>query len=269
MTDGRSQPDPAGHSPGAAPAEALTASQPRPPAWLPLRIALCATILIGAATGLRPAMAALGYRYRKEPAPLRRPLTEFAVERLPSFRPLDATDRFVVAPATEEAVGTSQRLLRYVQENGALSGRGQATLFVTYYNSPRDKIPHTPDVCYRQGGVQIPSISKVAIDTPALAPDIPRVEAYLLDLANAPGNGVLIYLFVANGRPTPSRFHARWLISRPGDRYVYFSKVEAIARVESGEDREMVVSRCRRLLSEAIPVLFADHYPRTGDLRAP
>jgi hypothetical protein len=268
MTDRHSPLDPADRVPAASLSDAPAARCPRAPEWLPWRVVACTIVLIGTATGLRPAMAALAERYRKEPAMLRRPLTEFAIERLPSFRQLDATGVFAVAPVTEEAVGTNQRLLRYVQDKSDQGRRGQATLFVTYYNGTRDKIPHTPDVCYRQGGVQIRSMSKIAIDTPGMGPDNPRAEGCLLDLANAPGNGVLIYLFVANGRTTASRLHARWIISRPGDRYVYFSKVEVIARVESGEDREMVISRCKKLLSEAIPVLFADHYPRTEDLRA-
>jgi hypothetical protein len=226
-----------------------------------------ALMLIAAAIGLRPGMAALARYCLKESIPLRRSLDRFDVSRLPSFRELSETDRFVVARTAEDAIGTDHRTLRYVQERTAGGRQGQAVLFVTYYSDPEDKVPHTPDVCYRQGGATVRDSSAITIDTPELGPDTPRVPARLLRISNAPGNAVLIFLFIANGQFASDRMSVRWIISRPGDRHIYFSKVEVVAKVGRGEKEEAVIARCQKLLREALPILVAEHYPSREDVR--
>ena len=226
-----------------------------------------AMVLIASAVGLRPGMAALSRYCLKEAIPLRRPLDRFDVSRLPSFRELPETDRFVVAKTAEDAIGTDHRTLRYVQERTATGRHGQAVLFVTYYSDPEDKVPHTPDVCYRQGGATVRNSSAITIDTPELGPDTPRVPARLLRMANAPGDAVLIFLFIANGQFASDRMSVRWIISRPGDRHIYFSKVEVVAKVGRAEKEEAVIARCQKLLREALPILVAEHYPSREDVR--
>jgi hypothetical protein len=57
------------------------------------------------------------------------------------------------------------------------------------------------------------------------------------------------------------------VVGRPGDRYVYFSKIEAIAAFTHEFERQEAIELCRDILREGLPALVADHYPRPEDLR--
>jgi hypothetical protein len=39
---------------------------------------------------------------------------------------------------------------------------------VSYYSDPRDTVPHTPEICYRQGGSVVRSIEVVDVEVPGL-----------------------------------------------------------------------------------------------------
>jgi len=219
---------------------------------------VCAVILSAAAVGLRPGMAALAEHYRKQSIALRRPLQDFDPSRLPSFRASLAEPP--VDSSFEEA-GTDDYLVIGLEELGARGPDRAAFLFVTYYSDPDDKVPHTPEVCYRQTGVVVESMTTITIDTPDLAPDHPRINARLLILRRTRSQLALIYVFCVNGEFRCERTQVRWMAAWPGDRYVYFSKVEAITYYELGADPTPAIERSKKLLREALTVLVTDHYP--------
>ena len=146
---------------------------------------------------------------------------------------------------------------------------GHAFLFVTYYSDPEDKVPHTPEVCYRQVGTVIRDSRTVTVDTPALLPEHGNITARSLRAEQKSTNGVIVYCFCANGEFYFDRNQVRWAISWPGDRYVYFSKIEAAAPYDAGEDPGPALQRAKTLLGEALSVLLSEHYPRTADLTGP
>jgi len=220
-------------------------------------------VIVAASLGLRPAMHALAERYRKERIPLRRPLAQFDPASLRSFREMTQ------APPQHfswKDVGTDEFFYGDLEETGT-SGRPQwAGLLVTYYSDPEDKVPHTPEVCYRQGGVVVTDVTTTTVETPELGPDCPSIQARTMHLDQGDRIGVLAYVFVANGEFLYDRDQVRWIISRPGDRYVYFSKVEAVADYSRGGDPAPAYERCKRLLSEVLPILVRDYFPRKSDL---
>jgi hypothetical protein len=231
----------------------------RPPAaWIGTVV-----LLLFVAILLRPCLAALAEHYRKEAIALRVPLEAFDLERLPSFLEAPPGSSFPVAPASEEALGTRHLLQRSLKER---NGRGLASLTVAYYSDPHDKVPHTPDVCYRQAGTVVENLRTITIATPDLGPEYPHVQARAMTMVQDRASGVLVYLFVANGDIVPGRNQARWIIARPGARHVYFSKVEVMASIGTTGGSDSALARCEAVIREVLPVLIAEHFPRREDL---
>ena len=230
----------------------------------------CALMLGGAAAGLQPAVRALGRHYSKEPNSLRRPLDEFDAARLASFRVVTGGGLFDVVVSDD--VGSDDALRVVVEKKGAATeGRREldTLLFVTYYNDPRDTIPHTPEVCYRQDGATVNAITPVYLDVDGIDPTGPkRIKARLLDLENAGVRAALVYVFCCNGRFYDDRLWVRLALGMPGDGYTYFSKIEVLTACPPGESFADAVQRCKLLLREALPIL-TEHFPANDDLKRP
>ena len=228
----------------------------------------CALMLGGAAAGLQPAVKALIRHYSKEPISLRRSLDEFDAARLASFRVV--TDGTAFDTAVSDDVGTDDALRLVVEKKGAATeGRREldTLLFVTYYNDPRDTIPHTPEVCYRQDGATVNAITPVYLDVDGIDPTGPkRIKARLLDLENAGVRAALVYVFCCNGRFYDDRLWVRLALGMPGDGYTYFSKIEVLTACPPGESFADAVQRCKLLLREALPIL-TEHFPANDDLK--
>lgn len=218
---------------------------------------ICAVALMATALGLRPATSWLAQRYKKESVPLRRSLRQLDTNRFSSFT-LDKTSLFDMPDA--QAIGTSEFFNAAFIDRSPGAKPESIRLFVTYYSTPGDKVPHTPDVCARQVGIVVRRESTVTFDAPEVSPTSP-LKAIRLDLERPDAQAVMLYLFYANGQFCQDREQARWIINLPGKRYIYFSKVEVIAEFEKGADPEPYVRQCERLLREALPVLINEYYP--------
>ncbi len=248
--------------------------------FLSMPFVLCGVLLLAAAAGLRPVVTGLTEGLSKETIALRRPLDELDPSGLPSFR-LVPDGGFFPKPVSSY-IGTDGFVSRTFELKSATEVRRDrdVLVFVTYYSNPRDTVPHTPEVCYRQAGAVVNSVRRIPVDTPGLGPQHARIEAALLDVTpimrNQQGEYVaedwrqaLIYTFVCGGEFYPGREQVRVAIGLPGDRYSYFSKVEVSSACAPGEDFDEAVQRCRQMLREAMPLLIADHYPTKEDLRDP
>jgi hypothetical protein len=144
-----------------------------------------------------------------------------------------------------------------------------ALLFVTYYDDPRYPIGHTPEVCARQVGYTVERITTTTVDLSELGTDYQATKATVLDLQRGPERILVVYLICANGELCSDRERARWAVSRPGNRYSYVSKLEAHAAYEDYEKRPLALATCRKILSEAVPVLVKEHFPTRADLEGP
>jgi hypothetical protein len=225
--------------------------------------------LLIAGLGLRPASQALIRYYSKEPIALRKSLDEFQDAHLPSFRYQPVRGAFGALADTEE-LGTDDWLnLVFEERGGGGPGEapGKALLFVTYYSDPRDQIPHTPEVCYRQGGAVVEGISTVPVELPDLAPEISEIQARRLEIDQGGRKQILLYVFCCNGKFYHDREQVRIAIGWPGDKYTYFSKVEVVTPWPVGVDGQIPTERCQQLLSEAIPILVNEYFPRKEDLK--
>jgi hypothetical protein len=226
-----------------------------------------AALLVAGAVGLQPACDGLINYFSKEAIAIRKPLEEFDVNGLMSFTesPPQPGD---VPIADEQDLGTAEGVVKFFSPKEApesLSAE-RVRFFVTYYSDPRDQVPHTPEVCFRQSGTVVAGITSTTVPLPALAPDTPEITVRQLELGKEGTRAILLYFFCCNGSFYHDRERVRFAIGMPGDKYVYFSKVEAIMQWPKGATRDEVVGTCRDLLSEAVPILVRDHFPTAEQL---
>ncbi len=228
---------------------------------------LCLILTGGAALGLRRGMIAVSHSLQKQPISLRRPLTLLKLGPESSFQPAERPT--LPRPEQDAEVGTADLYWREFAQRGAGGGRGKHVgLLITYYSEAESKVPHSPDVCYRQVGVTVSGLYEAPIEVPELGAASP-VRARVLHLEKGPWRAVLLFVFCANGEFFNDRQAVRWRIAWPGDRYVYFSKVEAMSSYRSDEDRPAALEACKALLRDALTALAREHYPETSTLRGP
>ncbi|GJM24512.1 MAG: hypothetical protein DHS20C16_09270 [Phycisphaerae bacterium] len=144
------------------------------------------------------------------------------------------------------------------------SGVRNIWFFVSYYSNPRDKVPHTPEVCYRQGGAIINSSSTILISIPNLNSGAEEIEARVLNLEQDGHRGVLTYFFCANGEFYTDREQVRWSMGNLSSHYAFFAKIEVVVWLDDDSSAGLPV--CRKLLTEALPVLVGEHFPSADDL---
>lgn len=238
-------------------------ASPRRPLLEP-HFVVCLLFLAVAAVGLQPGLAALAARFQKLPIDLRKPLDQLGHSKLPTFVqvPVPANER----PSVTD-VGTKDLLLtRFISTDPRLAKLG-TYLLVTYYSDPRDKVPHTPEVCYRQVGAVVEKLTTITINTPELAPKSPTSEVRLLILRQPDGYAAILYLFYVNGRLCYDREQVRRTIAWPGDRHVYFSKIEVTAPIADIANPTPAIECCRSLLREVLPLLVKEHFPDDAQLK--
>ncbi|MBN2137493.1 MAG: hypothetical protein JW720_06785 [Sedimentisphaerales bacterium] len=228
--------------------------------FLSVGFLLSAGVLGVASIALRPGMRALSVYYRKESIAIRKPLSEFDISRLPSFK-----NGWVRSDIPPDDIETDEyAIIRLSAEQKTTIPR-EVVLFVTYYSDPNSKVPHTPDVCSRQGGAILRDMRSITIDIPVLLRS--TVKARLL-LAQYQGyDEAIIFCFYADGRFRNSREQVRWDIGMPGNRHVYFSKIETVARYPTDESPDAAIELCKKLFAEAAPVLISDHFPTPEQVR--
>jgi len=100
----------------------------------------------------------------------------------------------------------------------------------------------------------------VTIDIPNLAQS-PKVKARLLLFQWQSHNLAVIFCFHVDGRFKNSREQVRWVIGKPGNRHVYFSKIETIATYRKDSDPGPAIDLCKRLFAEAVPILLSQYFP--------
>lgn len=225
------------------------------------RIIISAAILVFVATGLRDALQKLGKYYTKESISVRRSLKEFDISYLPSFQ-----HGWIATNMPPQDIGTDQYIIMNLSVVGT-SKKSNLALFATYYSDPGNKVPHTPDVCYRQGGAVVKKMKTITIDSPQLAPQYPSIPASLVTFEMADCDQVVIYSFFVEGKFRHKRWQVRWDISKPGNRYTYFSKIEVIANFPKRGNPTESIERCKKLFCETVSVLLTEYFPTNEQLK--
>jgi hypothetical protein len=260
------------------------------PSIRPVFLALLATTAIGG-LGLRAAMRSLDVYLRKEPILLRAdfgsiPTTLGRWQKLGEDQRLDS--------AMVESLGTD----KYLTRNYALDGdasKGVLSLHLAYYTGMIDTVPHIPERCWGAGGlVQLGDPKTVGLSLPILAnseaggpsnastglkypmasladPVTQQVEQVALPVGEAAMTVSTFqearssrveqlggYMFIANGRMTPSTFGVRALAFNLTDRVAYYCKVQLSARYPVGDTPSTVAFKAQAedFLTQLLPHLM-------------
>lgn len=226
-----------------------------------------AVILILMALGMRTADRAAGAWLAKRPVPIRKTLRKMDPNKITGFR-------FVEDRGNGQArfVETDEYLEWRFVPTERFKGTQVAYLGVYFYTGSGKglQIPHTPEVCYRQSGNQVTDMGTLEIPTPDLAPEITSITAKYVRMSHPtdPANKdiCVAYVFCVNGRFFESREKARIHLGMPWNRAVYLAKIDCTVRVPGPHRLDAALGACKLMLSQAIPELVREHFPRDADI---
>jgi hypothetical protein len=227
-----------------------------------VRFVLSAVILAVAALGLRPGMSALSKYYAKETIGVKRSLRKFDAANLAGFQ----KEWNLHTEETKDDIGTEEYVIVELDKKHLSKDLQSAYLLVTYYSDPRDKVAHTPDVCYRQAGAIVKAKTAIQLDIPSISSQQTPVQATLVDLNVGLANRIVIFFFVVEGKFRRTREQVRWVLGMPGNKYCYFAKIEASATYPKDGDPSKATEIARQLFAESMPVLLDQYLPDTGQL---
>ncbi|MAE63408.1 MAG: hypothetical protein CMJ18_03980 [Phycisphaeraceae bacterium] len=226
---------------------------------------ICAVVLVAMAIGKEPASEAMAAWLKKRPVDVRKPLAQFDRTCLEGF---DFTD--------DQSEGKAEGLetLEYIYwefQPGIpdFSFKPAMYLNINYYTVTPQRvnlnIPHTPEVCFRQGGNRITEMGAIEIPTDGIPTLDGSLEAKYLRMTH-PTNVtqkdiVVAYLLYANGRFFDDREKARVILGLPWNRDVYFTKIEVMTTVPAPNRLDDALEACRRMLEGAIAELLDKHLP--------
>jgi Protein of unknown function (DUF3485) len=229
---------------------------------------ICVAVLALVGGGMSVAQKKLGLFLKKEPLPLKRPLSQMDEAALAPYE--------VVAKQTIEnaevlaSLGTTD-YIQWVLEDPcqpAESPVRRVMLFVTYYALP-DRVPHVPEECYTGGGYQ--RLTTEAVRFRMAGPGRPReIPGRCLvfgtsgtSLVLAASQFPVLYFFRVNGEYAGSRDKARVALNRNIFSPVsYFCKVELVFnQTFSTPTKADAVAAGERLLAVVLPRLEGEHWP--------
>ncbi|MBM4099915.1 MAG: exosortase-associated EpsI family protein [Planctomycetes bacterium] len=230
-------------------------------------VLVLATLAVGG-LAMRGAMSALDVYLRKEPVALR---ADFGSIPAALGRWKKVGEDQQMDSAMVESLGTDKYLTRSYAIDGD-PAKGMMLLHLAYYTGMIDTVPHIPERCWGAGGlVQLGEPAQMPLAVEMLAstrPDAPvnaasgkpYPMATVVDPVTQASEDVALpigdfamtlttfqdpkaprfqqlggYLFIANGRCTPSTIAVRSLAFDLTDRFAYFCKLQLSARYPLGD----------------------------------
>jgi hypothetical protein len=233
---------------------------------------VCAGVLLVAACALSAAVKLSGIYLKKEPLPLKHPLSELDTLKLDPYKVVakqNIDNRDVV-----ETLGTEDYIQWVLEDTDAAetSSIRFCTLFITYYELP-DLVPHVPEECYTGGGYRQKSSEIVPITINKGGIEQQINARYLVFTGTDPGLLVgevsfpIFYIFSVNGEYASGRTDTRYILNKNiFGKYSYFSKVEwkfynnRFGRIVY-PNRQEATTASAKLLKVILPILEKEHWP--------
>ncbi len=247
-------------------------------------------LFIVSAIGFRAGVSQLNLYLRKEPVALREALDTIPT-KLGRWKRVGVDSR--MGEAMTESLGTKLYLDRQYALDGDAS-KGLVTVHIAYYTGMVDAVPHVPERCWGAAGlvmVSQPENVAVAVDRTQWdltsgpkndATDTPYPIARVVDSVTRVEEEVHLpvgettmsvtvfqdekspttrlvggYLFIANGRMTPSPYVVRTYAFDLSSRSAYYCKVQFSALLHNGDDSlEVWTQFASELLTELLPPLM-------------
>jgi hypothetical protein len=235
---------------------------------------VCVVLLGLSAISLQAAVRWLDTYFRKEAAPLVKPLKYLDPAAL---TPYTVKHKLTLEPEEEESLGTHEYVNWILEDTTARPNDPLRLvhLFVTYYTGMPDQVPHVPDVCYLGAGYSPADAGTSSFDMPELSElgYDSRVPYRALTFIK-PGEvqdiqPTVVYTFGVNNVFEADRNRVRAQMSDIFQRYAYFSKVEVSFGI--GRDypkRDAAVEAAQRVLRKVLPLLIEQHWPDLESLEA-
>jgi len=234
-----------------------------------------ALVLGVSAIGLQATAGWLQIRFRKEPAPILKPLKHLNEEALTPYvvrRKLD------LQAEEEESLGTHE-YVNWVMENTSLPAGDPlriVQLFITYYTGSPDQVPHVPDVCYLGAGYSPAGGGTLSLDLPELAQHgyktrVPfRALTFIRPGDVADVKPTVVYTFGVNNTIEAERNRVRKAMASIRQRYAYFSKVEiSFGLGREYPQRQAAIQAAEKLLGKVLTLLVKEHWPDLEHMNAP
>ena len=230
---------------------------------------VCVVVLVAAGVFAGPVARHMRVVLRKDPVPLRKPLTELDKTALGEYefdRP-NIIDPTVLAP-----LGT-QEYIDWQFIDTTVKGRRHplrhVRCFVTYYTGKPNLVPHTPAVCYYGQGYR--TVTAEDLDMFIRSPDSTPLEVPMRAITFVKSDvferatPTVVYTFHCNGRFVNRRTDVRARLANPFDKGAYFCKVEVTFGTPKSYPltaaREEAVAAAEKFLNRLLPVLLRDHLP--------
>lgn len=239
------------------------------------RFYVCLGLLATTALTMQGLAAALGQYFRKQAAPLLKPLAAADQRRLSPEYTLHPVPPEPINHEVLETLGTEEYLSwRIVDTRRAKDDPlALAHVFVTYYTGKPDMVPHVPDECYRAGGAVAVGTPRT-VKIPAAGVRAPGEQVPVRVVTFQPKQGLrttgqpmqinILYFFHCNGRYVTTRDDVRFAQANLFDRYAYYAKVELNFTDYEGRksaDFDSSVKAAGPLLEKLMPILLEDHFP--------
>ncbi len=230
---------------------------------------VCAVVLAAAAVFAGPVAKRMKVVLRKEPVPLRKPLSQLDKLALGEFEFDSPT---ILDPAVLGPLGTEEYISWLFQDTSIKESRHPlryVSCFVTYYTGRPDLVPHIPQVCYLGQGYT--AVTEGQIDASVLDPNGVPLEVPLQavtfqksDVFNR-AKPTVAYTFHCNGRFLGSRTDVRTRLANPFDRGAYFCKIEVSFGTPRSSPpnptRQEAIAAAEKFFNRLLPVLLRDHLP--------
>ncbi|MCB9852161.1 MAG: hypothetical protein H6819_03625 [Phycisphaerales bacterium] len=228
-----------------------------------------AVLLVVAALGMQSAAEATALAILKRSVRVRKPLRDFDPSCIADIKRLAPKE-----PLTEEAAGTREYLtLQFQCLAREFRDLGVCALQVHYYSSDGRPpiIPHTPEVCYRQVGNLVSSITPMTYEIKMADGTTRDIPFKCLRMTYDPNGEAIeccvLYTLCVSGDFVGDREVARFKMAMPWNRAVYFAKFETVIPISKNGRFEDALEAAKRVMVSAIPVIVADHLPTDDDLR--
>lgn len=214
--------------------------------------------------------------FRKQAAPLKRPLIAMDIGKLaPEYR-LNAIQPHPIGDEMLASLGTEEYLQWNLNDLGVPldDPTRVAHLFITYYTGKPDAVPHNPKDCYTASGAELVGDTEVTIEMPGPHGDPVLIPISVLEFSRKMRSNLIVpeseslqvvaYFFYANGKYVTSRTGVRRAIATLSDKYAYYSKIElTFSDAKTGvnlANREQTIAAVEKLLRKVMPILWSDHY---------
>lgn len=228
---------------------------------------VCAGVLAIGGASMSIAIERFGLYLKKEPLPLRKPLSSLDERDLSPYKVVSKI--MIENREILKSLGTDDYVQWILKDMEADSDSAvqRCMLFITYYPLP-DRVPHVPEECYTGGGYEKLSSEKKVLTIRTDGFEEQLKSRHVLfgrsGMSNwGPPEFPVVYIFKVNGEYAGNREEARIALNKNiFGKCSYFAKIEIVFnQLYTRPTEQEAVSASEKLLSVVLPILEHEYFP--------